>query len=98
MACTKHFGVFTWHHHHWHRQVSWAETYSSSETNMWGRPTTQDYVTCQTQHFCRECGAIKAESFCGCDKAKADSCAIRLAWIAKAPSVDLTGDSRGTAR
>ena len=98
MSCTKHFLFFTWHHHHWRRAVSWAETYSSQETNMWGRPTSRDYVTCQTQYFCADCGKTKAEGYCGCDKAKADHCAVRLAWIAGAPAAELKAASRETAR
>ena len=84
--CTKHFLFFTWQHHHWHRSVSWAHTYSSEETNMWGRPTTNEYVTCQTLHFCSDCGTTKAEAFCGCDKAKADQCAIHRAWTEATPA------------
>ena len=85
-ACTKHLLFFTWHHHNWHRTVSWADTYSSTETTMWGRPATSQYVTCQTHEFCSDCGKTRAEAFCGCDKAKADQCAIHRAWSEATPA------------
>ena len=82
MSCTKRFLFLTWTHHDWHRAVSWAEQHDARETDMWGRGTTQEFVTCQTQYFCRKCGATKGVRFCGCDKSKADQCAVRLSYLA----------------
>jgi len=76
---------FTWQRHNWHRNASWAETYSSKDTNMWGRPTTSEFVTCQTHYTCSECVKTKSEGFCGCDKTKADQCAIHRAYTAATP-------------
>ena len=88
MACEKHVLFLTWHQHHWRRGVSWAETFSSRETNMWGRPTEHLSVTCQTHYYCTECGKTKREAFCGCDKEKADRCTIHRAWADSATPHD----------
>jgi hypothetical protein len=85
MSCTKHFLFLTWHRHQWRRTVSWAEGHVHPDTSMWGRPIGREYVTCQKQYFCKDCGRTKKSVYCGCDKERADRCAIYQAWLAAKP-------------
>jgi hypothetical protein len=82
MSCTKRFGFLRWTHHSWRRTVAFAERHVDPDTNMWGRPIEREYVTCQKQYFCSDCGKTKSSQYCGCDKARADQCAIYQAWLA----------------
>lgn len=81
MDCTKHFLNFHWEHHVWRRRVSAAERMWSSETDMWGRPVTGDYVRCVTEYVCDVCGKVRTDGFCHCDVARGDACAIRRAFL-----------------
>lgn len=81
MSCTRHFLNFQWEHHSWRRRVSLAQTVPSQETNMWGRPVNSAFVRCHKQEVCEVCGKVRWAEDCICDTAKADRCAIRLAWI-----------------
>ena len=82
MACTKHFWFLHWTHHSWRRSVSWAENQTAPETSMWGRPIERQYVMCQKQSFCERCGKTKRSVYCGCDKERAEHCAIYQTWLA----------------
>lgn len=86
MNCTKHFLFLKWTRHSWRRSVSWAEDYTAPQFDMWGRVTTDTYTTCQKQYFCSCCGKTKSAGYCGCDKAKAEQCALHRAWAAGAPA------------
>ena len=85
MSCTKRFLFLTWNRHQWRRTVSWAEGHVDPDTSMWGRPIARQYVTCQKQYFCECCGKTKRSTYCGCDKERADHCAIYQAWRSGQP-------------
>lgn len=86
MSCMKHFLNFRWEHHSWLRRVTGTETVPSRETTMWGGGTNTTYVRCHAEHVCRECGETREEGNCLCDRAVADHCPVRLAWIAQSNS------------
>ena len=79
MDCTRHMLGVTWQHHDWDRRVTATENHVSDETDQWGRANESTYVTCHAEKVCRSCGAVRDDGECGCDKARADQCAVRLA-------------------
>lgn len=83
MSCTKHFLSFEWTRHQWERQVTGTSRLSFQETDQWGRRFPSDYVMCQAQYVCRDCGAIREEGDCGCDPARAEHCKVRLDLLDK---------------
>ncbi|HKW03580.1 MAG TPA: hypothetical protein VJN96_27385 [Vicinamibacterales bacterium] len=83
MSCVKHFLGIRWERHTWDRRVTLARDQSSPQTDMWGRSFLVPVALCHTEYVCRRCGAIKDDGDCFCEKAEADACAIRLAWLAE---------------
>ena len=83
MSCTKRFLNLEWQHHHWRQRVTDAETLTAQEPDMWARTVYRDYVRCDKQQVCDECGAVRHEKSCLCEVAKAQHCAIYLAWRAE---------------
>ena len=81
MGCTTHVLGFAWTHHDWHRSLLGTESAVFPERDMWGRPINIEHVTCHTQDVCGRCGATRAGTYCGCDKARAERCAFRLAGL-----------------
>jgi len=83
MSCTKHFLGLEWTHHHWQPRVAAAEIMSAEEADMWGKPVYRDYVRCDKQQVCTECGAIRHERSCVCEPGTAEHCTVYLAWKAE---------------
>jgi len=81
MSCDKHFLNLEWERHDWVRRVSATETHTSRQSDMWGRQVLGEYATCHAVYVCRACGKTRDGEECGCDKARADSCAVRLAYL-----------------
>jgi hypothetical protein len=79
MRCTQGMWNLGWPHH-WHRRVSFAETITAAENDMWARPTYRDYVHCEKHEQCDACGATRRHRSCMCNAAKAETCEIYLAW------------------
>lgn len=77
MSCTKHFLMFEWTKHNWRQSASWADTYASRDTDMWGRTVSDPYVVCQPQYQCRDCGKELPGPSCTCDKDYAAQCPRR---------------------
>ena len=76
MSCTKHFLNFHWEHHTWRPRVTSWEVVTGEETNMWARVMYRDYVRCDKQEVCAECGAVRHEVSCLCDMAKGERCTL----------------------
>ena len=85
MSCTWNVLGLRFERHSWQRTVSWTDAQESTETDMWGRGVMHDHVLCRVQYICRECGMTRDGGFCGCDKARGDQCAARLACIGTNP-------------
>ena len=83
MSCTKHFLNFKWEHHSWRRRVTSFETLTFKEPDMWARDVYRDYVRCDKEDVCEECGKIRHEVSCLCDMARAERCALRRECIAE---------------
>jgi len=83
MSCTKRFLNLKWDHHHWRTRVADAEVLEAQEADMWGRTVFRDYVRCDKQQVCDGCGAVRREKSCICEVAKAEQCAVYLAWRAE---------------
>jgi hypothetical protein len=84
MSCSKHFMSFQWERHAWERRVAHTERQTGHTTDMWGcRVVPVEYVSCHAQYVCRDCGAVRDGEECGCDKARGDACAVRLACLAE---------------
>lgn len=83
MSCTKRFLNLEWEHHHWRPRVAAAETLQAQEPDMWARTVYRDYVRCDKQDVCEECGAVRREKSCLCEVATAEKCAVYLAWRAE---------------
>lgn len=88
MSCTKHFMAFHWERHAWDRRVTHTECQTFHERDQWGRVVLEDAVTCHAQYVCRDCGAVRDGEECGCDRVRAETCAVRLAWLAKVREQD----------
>lgn len=83
MPCTKHFLGLTWQRHHWRPQVSHAEIVTVQEPDMWARTVWRDYVRCEKAEVCEDCGAIRREVSCLCDRERGEQCRIRLEHLAR---------------
>jgi hypothetical protein len=88
MSCTRHFMAFQWERHAWERRITHTECRTFRDTDKWGRRVPADYVTCHAQYVCRDCGAVREGEECGCDRARADACAVRLACLAEVRDQD----------
>lgn len=86
MSCVNHVLNLRFEHHSWLRRVTGTETVPARETTMWGNGTNATYVRCHAEHVCRDCGEIREEGNCLCDKEVADHCPARLAWLAQTNS------------
>lgn len=76
MSCTKHFLNLEWEHHKWRPRVRAFETVTHLETDMWARDVYRDYVRCDKQQICVNCGAIRHEVSCLCDAARGETCPL----------------------
>lgn len=83
MSCNRRFLALEWQHHHWRSRVVGAEVLAAEEADMWGKPVFRDYVRCDKQQVCAECGAVRREKSCLCEPAKAAHCTIYQAWRSK---------------
>ena len=83
MSCTRRFLNLEWPRHHWRPRVAAAETLTAQEPDMWARTVYRDYVRCDKQEVCDECGAVRRETSCLCEAAHAERCAVYLAWRAE---------------
>lgn len=81
MGCEKHFLNIHWDQHDWFRRVTATESHAAPQSDMWGRPILNQHVTCHIEYVCRTCGLTRTGEECGCDKAKADQCPARLAFL-----------------
>ena len=84
MNCARHFLGFHWEQHTWNRRVAGTKNWSARGTDMWSRAIPVDQVTCHTEYVCESCGTVRDGAECGCDKAIAEKCAVRLAMLAEA--------------
>ena len=84
MSCTRRFLNFEWEHHTWRRRVTSAETLTLQETDMWARDVFRDYVRCDKEQICTECGKVRHQVSCHCDMAQAERCALLNEWRAGA--------------
>jgi|SwirhirootsSR3_FD_contig_31_27591316_length_504_multi_3_in_0_out_0_1 hypothetical protein len=82
--CTRNILGLTWKQHAWERQVTNSELLEVGTTDQWGRRIAQDYVLCHTQYVCRNCGEVRDDGECGCNRERADKCPVRLASLADA--------------
>ena len=76
MSCTKHFLNLTWAHHTWRPRVTSWEVVTGEESNMWARTMYRDYVRCDKEQVCNECGEVRHVVSCLCDTSKAEKCAL----------------------
>jgi hypothetical protein len=83
MICTKRFLNLEWQQHQWRPRVVAAETLTAQEPDMWARTVNRDYVRCDKQEVCDECGAVRHQKSCVCEAAHAERCIIYLAWRAE---------------
>ena len=72
--------VLPWNHS-WRRVVTSSDEVATRVTDMWGRVALEEHVRCHTRYVCDACGQVRDESDCICDPAKAQHCAVRLAWM-----------------
>jgi hypothetical protein len=86
MSCTKHFLNLQWEHHTWRPRVTSWEVVTGEETNMWARVMYRDYVRCDKQEVCTECGAVRHEVSCLCDMAKGERCTLLNAYKSGSPA------------
>jgi hypothetical protein len=82
MSCTRHFLNFQWEHHRWRPRVSGFEILTLQEPDMWARDVYRDYVRCDKQFVCADCGAIRREVSCHCDMARGERCPLLNAYRA----------------
>lgn len=80
MSCTRQFAGLGWSHHHWRRRVTGFEIREGQETNMWARPVYRDFVRCDTEEVCTECGAVRRQASCTCDIERGERCPRLLEW------------------
>ncbi len=83
MPCTKEVLNFKWQHHHWRPEVTHAEIVTVQEPDMWARTVERDYVRCEKQEVCDECGAVRNQVSCLCDMTKGERCQIRLDYLSQ---------------
>lgn len=83
MPCTKHFLNMTWQQHRWRPRVSAEEILTVEEPDMWARTVQRDYVRCDKAEVCMDCGAIRHEVSCMCDRERGEKCQIRLEHLAR---------------
>lgn len=81
MSCTRDFLQWHWQRHAWRRRVTGTESVSVPVTDMWGRPVTQGMVRCHTQYVCDNCGKTCGDSYCLCDPARGERCAVRCDFL-----------------
>jgi hypothetical protein len=94
MSCSKHFLGFNWRHHDWHRHVTYGTVVDTVLTDMWGREVHADHVVCHTEYVCGDCGKVKVDRECTCERECGDRCAIRLDWIASQKPIEATPTGR----
>ena len=83
MSCTKHFFNLEWQHHHWRPRVTAAEILTVDEPDMWARTVQRDYVRCDKEEVCEECGAVRHQVSCVCDMEVGEACPARLEYFAR---------------
>lgn len=76
MSCTKQFLNLTWQHHTWRPRVTSWEVVTGEESNMWARMMYRDYVRCDKEQVCEQCGETRHVVSCLCDTYKAEKCAL----------------------
>ena len=81
MSCSKHFLKVEWQHHHWSPRVTAAEILTVDEPDMWARIVEREYVHCQKEEVCSECGAVRHALSCVCEIDKGDECELRLRYL-----------------
>jgi len=84
MSCTKHVLGFQWEHHSWRRRVSSFEIVTGPGSNMWARAVYQEYMRCDKEDVCEECGKIRRQVSCICDMERGERCKLRCASLAEA--------------
>ena len=70
-----------WQHHHWSPRVTAAEILTVDEPDMWARIVEREYVHCQKEEVCSECGAVRHALSCVCEIDKGDECELRLRYL-----------------
>lgn len=81
MDCAKRVLGVTWPHHDWMRRVTATREQVDYVTDQWGRRCEDTYVSCHAEYVCIRCGAARDDGECGCDKARAERCGVRLAYV-----------------
>jgi hypothetical protein len=76
MSCTKHFLNLSWEQHSWRPRVTAWEIVTGEESNMWARTMYRDYVRCDKEQVCDQCGEVRHVVSCLCDTDKAEKCAL----------------------
>ena len=82
MSCNKQFLGFHWEQHRWRRRVTGDEIMTAQEPDMWGRPVFRDYVRCDKEDVCENCGAVRHQVSCVCDQARGEACKLRQEYQA----------------
>lgn len=82
MTCTRRFMNFQWEHHRWRRRVTAAEILTIQEPDMWARPVYRDYVRCDKEEVCEDCGKVRWAISCQCDMARGEACKLRREYLA----------------
>jgi hypothetical protein len=84
MSCTRHLLNLEWEHHTWRPRVTSFETITRLEPDMWARDVWRDYVRCDKEQVCTECGTVRRAVSCLCDVKRAERCQLRQAYIDEA--------------
>ena len=91
MACQKQLLNVRWEHHHWRPRVTAVETLNDCpETDMWARPVYRDYICCDKEEVCDECGRIRRPVSCLCDPERAERCALLREYLGENAPIEST--------
>jgi hypothetical protein len=82
MSCTRSFLGLRWEHHDWRRRVSGYEIRRGVEGTIWGREVERDFVRCDTEEVCADCGAVRHQANCTCDFERGETCPPLVEWRA----------------
>lgn len=82
MSCTRSYLGFRRPHHDWHRRVSGFEIRRGVEATIWGREVERDFVRCDTEEVCADCGSVRRRMSCTCDFERGAACPALLEWRA----------------
>jgi hypothetical protein len=80
MGCARQFFGISWEHHAWRKRVTGYEILRALEPDMWARPVPRDFVRCDKEDVCSECGKVRHRFSCHCDLARGERCPLLLEY------------------